>query len=553
MVEVYRLHGPPGTGKTQALSRVWIPRAAEKVGRRAVCVCSLTRAAAAEIGGRADLPAEQVGTVHSFAFRALARAMPQGQRLKIATGAAVMKDWAKFAPNLPMDLARLSNDAPFERGGKTRADRLFAKMEVMRQRMVPIESWPPTLVGFRDRWCAFKADRGLLDFTDLIEQALERDLSHPLSPRALMVDEAQDVSRLEMSLIRRWAEKCEILVLVGDGDQAIYQWRGADADVFAGLDVPEGHDRYLRQSYRVPVAPHALARAVIRGVRGARHAVDYEPKDEPGLVRRSTIRHANPGALLHSIAEDVEAGCRSVMLLATCGYMLNASLFQLRRAGVPFHNPYRRDNGAWNPLRGGASRLAAFLGAIHPHLTEQPRPWTWAEFARWSEHLAAEGTIRYGMKGLIQTKAGETPDDSIPREDLAPFFEPVAWAELAEAAASLDPSSWLRSRILKSKWSLFEYAFRVEKKQGPRALLAEPRVVVGTIHSVKGGEADSVYVFPDLSQAGQADWFTDEGHDGILRTIYVGVTRTRDRLTLCSPSGEGRVPWPIVGEVATSG
>ena len=91
----------------------------------------------------------------------------------------------------------------------------------------------------------------------------------------------------------------------------------------------------------------------------------------------------------------------------------------------------------------------------------------------------------------------------------------------------------------------------MEKQQGPRALVATPRVVVGTIHSVKGSESSSVYVFPDLSSAGQQDWYTDEGHDGILRTMYVGVTRTRDRLTLCAPSSKERVPWPAVEEVAT--
>ena len=42
--------------------------------------------------------------------------------------------------------------------------------------------------------------------------------------------------------------------------------------------------------------------------------------------------------------------------------------------------------------------------------------------------------------------------------------------------------------------------------RGPQALMESPQVIVGTIHSVKGGEADAVVLFPDLSQAGDASY-----------------------------------------------
>ena len=75
-------------------------------------------------------------------------------------------------------------------------------------------------------------------------------------------------------------------------------------------------------------------------------------------------------------------------------------------------------------------------------------------------------------------------------------------------------------------------------KGGVGLLLETPKVVVGTIHSVKGGEADVVYLMPDLSRAGMAQWVgTDIESAAIRRLFYVGMTRARDSLVLCNPAG----------------
>ena len=53
-------------------------------------------------------------------------------------------------------------------------------------------------------------------------------------------------------------------------------------------------------------------------------------------------------------------------------------------------------------------------------------------------------------------------------------------------------------------------------------------------NSVKGGQADVVYLFPDLSQAGDAQYRRDgPPRDSVIRQFYVGVTRTREKLYIC--------------------
>jgi superfamily I DNA/RNA helicase len=62
-------------------------------------------------------------------------------------------------------------------------------------------------------------------------------------------------------------------------------------------------------------------------------------------------------------------------------------------------------------------------------------------------------------------------------------------------------------------------------------------VVIGTIHSVKGGQADVVYLVPDLSGRGASEWAQPGARqDGIRRCLYVGMTRARRELAVCNPA-----------------
>ena len=63
-------------------------------------------------------------------------------------------------------------------------------------------------------------------------------------------------------------------------------------------------------------------------------------------------------------------------------------------------------------------------------------------------------------------------------------------------------------------------------------------MIVGTIHSVKGGEADVVYVAPDLSERGALEWeSTNESRkDRVRRLFYVAITRAREKVVALSSS-----------------
>ena len=70
---------------------------------------------------------------------------------------------------------------------------------------------------------------------------------------------------------------------------------------------------------------------------------------------------------------------------------------------------------------------------------------------------------------------------------------------------------------------------------------AIPRINLSTIHGSKGGEADNVILYTDLSPAAQKA--SEASPDDLHRVFYVGVTRTKQNLFLIEPQDSERSYW----------
>jgi hypothetical protein len=128
-------------------------------------------------------------------------------------------------------------------------------------------------------------------------------------------------------------------------------------------------------------------------------------------------------------------------------------------------------------------------------------------------------------------------DQLFRREVLVDLIHAITGAPLQECL------SWWLAHLQPKKQRAGRYLAEVALHGGVNALTSEPRVIVGTGHSVKGGQADVVYLFPDLSASGVRQWEgSRKDRDSVIRLGYVMMTRARETLVICDPAGPGYMP-----------
>lgn len=537
--------GPPGTGKTTQLSK-WAEGYVARNYR--VAICSLTRTAATEIGNRVGgtIARDGIGTLHSLAYTAIGR--PE-------LAEAHMGDWNQMYPYYRITTSSAS-ESGIDRMSDAPGDDILQSYNKLRSCMADRKAWPKQVSGFAEKWESWKSDGGLIDYTDMIEVALRDTDTAPTSPDIIMADEGQDHSQLQWSLLKKWSLRANALILCGDPWQALYEWCGADPDIFNDPSIPDDHRRVLGQSYRVPIDVHRAAMKWVERYLVNYRPIEYLPRQDSGDVRRVAASHKNPEAIVRDAVSDIEDG-KSVMICASCGYVLNQTIAVLRKRGIPFCNVWRRQEGRWNPLTPAkgvplARRVSTFLkpiqkreGSFNFGHNAADHQWSTREVAEWVKPLKARGVVRTGLGTKLASVTSRGDVDPESPCDLPNWFEPETSEFLSRAlAGEFDHDvtlAWYRKHLNPQSQKHFEYVSRVACISVD-SLTTPPRLYVGSIHSFKGAEADVVYVYPDLSVAAHREWVSPRTRNGVVRQFYVAMTRARHSLRIARPASARSVP-----------
>lgn len=495
-------------------------------------VASFTRAAAKEIASRdIEVAPNMVGTIHSLCYHALRRPELAVKHLK---------DWNAKHPYFALKTSNknvLDETAVEMEGQQTVGDKLMSRLQLFRAKMVSRETWPRDVAIFADRWERWKKEMDVVDFTDLLEIAFRDLLKAPGEPAVIFLDEAQDCNPLQLALIRKWGLWAEWWVLCGDDDQVLYRFTGASAKAFLEPPAPDELKNTLKQSYRVPRAVHARAQAIVTRI-SRREPKEYKPRDADGRVLELPTSYKEPEEVV-GLAMNYARQGRSVMLLTSCAYMLDPIKSVLRALGAPFHNPYRRHRGDWNPLRrtkDGTSASQLLLSFLSKGM-DKPY-WNVPNFINWAKHLKVgdSGLVYNQGNKAIKALAQAVKDGESGLHTCREVFPHVLAYDAREPALKRD-LTWFKENLKTTRRKTIEYPMAVLKHHGREALEEEPRITIGTIHSVKGGEADVVFLAPDISYAA---WDEAEdsitGQDALHRVFYVGMTRTKHELILLEPA-----------------
>ncbi len=434
------------------------------------------------------------------------------------------------------------------------------------------------------------AENNALDFGDLLRYAVEllegveeARIRYQERFEHILVDEYQDTNHAQYRLLKLLAARHRNLTAVGDPDQGIYGWRGADLTNILNfeLDYPEAKVVKLEENYRStrPILEAASQVIARNRLRRERSLWTRRPGGEPLLVCQAPDEHGEAAF----VAEEV----RRLRLAEGLAWSDMAVLYrthaqsrvleeQFMRQGIP----YVVVGGLKFYERKEVKDLLAYLRLIanprdrlsFQRVVNTPRrgigPATLARLEAYGserglgldEVLAAVESIPGLGPAAVRALAGlrdlladlrrqaaslsvyellqEVLERSGYREELAGEGSPEALArrenveELLSVARDFERSALPADEAVTPLDAFLESVALVSEADQ----VADERdaVTLMTLHTAKGLEFPVVFlvgmeegVFPHYRSLGEEEEMEEE-----RRLCYVGMTRARDRLIL---------------------
>ncbi|MDQ0189622.1 DNA helicase PcrA [Alicyclobacillus cycloheptanicus] len=182
----------------------------------------------------------------------------------------------------------------------------------------------------------------------------------------LHADEYQDTNHAQYRLVSLLAAKHQNLCVVGDSDQSIYGWRGADIRNILQFerDYPQAQVIRLEQNYRSTKTILRIANHVIRNNRQRK---DKELWTEHEAGEKATLYEAvNEHAEARYIVEQIEQACRQGSTYQDCAilYRTNAQSRVLEEVLLQHGVPYRIYGGLKFYERKEIKDILAYLRLI---------------------------------------------------------------------------------------------------------------------------------------------------------------------------------------------
>ncbi len=501
MVKIAKIHGGPGCGKTTFLTQQ-LRRDCEHTRPDHIGAFSLTNAAVNTIKDRVfadfNYTADSwryFGTEHSNCTKLLGKP-------KVAKPEQFSKDMPEYALSKGQSREDYSADMSVN-------DELYNQMNIYRHHMIPENQWEPDVLNFWNVWKHWCEDTGVIDFTMMFENVLLRQLV-PDDLKIIYVDEVQDHTKLAMEVLKLWSKYAEKLVIIGDSDQALYRFSGAEPEML--IDYPCDYETNLKQTYRLPENIRQFAMDIIKKCH-YRADVEYKSIKDGGQVD-------------YVLGPDLSLP-GSHMIVVRFKAKLKFWIDSLKRKKLLWHNPNKPKDLWLNPTKTNEWKA---IKVYHKLVTgfDPQTPLTWQEILDLSECLKVATTMKRGTKKKLQDALKSSKDTGEcrpkatvdPRFDLIPFgfFESFICDELT-------PEECLNLKTEAGKMALGYL------KTNPDKLYEKPKIKVGTIHSVKGDEADNVWIDRALTKRIRRSMSRNQQfYDDELRCMYVAATRAKERL-----------------------
>lgn len=413
----------------------------------------------------------------------------------------------------------------------------------------------------------------LIDFDDMLSYTYELFASRPDILSAwqrkypyILIDEFQDINRIQYDIVRMMAAPRNNLFIVGDDDQSIYRFRGSKPEIMLGFtrDYPDAKTVLLETNYRcAPQIVDAAGRLI------AHNEHRYKKRIQASRAQRAQIefccfedQRKENAYVIGQIRSALESGRppKEIAVLCRTNTQPRLLLEQMMEQNVPFctrdriPNLYEhwiaRDFFAYLRIAQGSTKRADFLSVMNkpkryigrdslcePEVAFEEwirmydeKPWVaerieklWRDVKRLKKMspYAAVNYIRKGI-GYDEYIADYAEYRNVEKDDLYEVAEEI----LESARGYRTMEEWLDH--------IQEYRAALER-MAKRTDSAAEAVAVSTLHSVKGLEYEQVFIvdanegiMPYKKAVLSADLEEER------RLFYVGMTRAKDVLHICS-------------------
>ena len=577
-----------GTGKTRAITYRMANLIAKGVPAESILAVTFTNKAAEEMRNRvtdlllrAGVPPGQpwVSTFHSLCARVLRREAP---------AAGLPRDFAIYDDDdqvaaVKLAMAKLQIDADDDLTPRNVLSRIsYAKNQGQTPEQVRAQAFTQDGRQTADIYGAYEKalhDSNALDFDDLLvrstrllrESAATRE-KWQARFRYLHVDEYQDTNRVQYELVRLLTGPQQNICVVGDEDQSIYAWRGADVSILLSFsrDFPTARIVKLERNYRSTQTILDAAAAVVANnperlgkslkaeksagvnlkffegrdpqaeaehVAGELQRILNEDSDQTCAVeyrtnaqsrafeevfRRQGLRYKLVGGFSFYHRAEVKDALAYVRLAMhreddiSLLRVLNLPPRGIGKTTVDALREIARTDGTplWNSIEktvsgGVTARAVAPLRAFQELVRKLHEALSTKEPAEFL-HLVLEES---GYMDMLKDR--NTPEDVARKENLEELTRAVA--ESMEAGETF--TDFLDAAALVSDADQYD---------------GKPGVTLITLHSTKGLEFDHVFLTgmeEGLCPHSRSST-EDKGIEEERRLVYVGMTRARKSLTL---------------------
>lgn len=576
-----------GTGKTRTLV-FRVARLVEMgIDPANILLLTFTRKAAAEMLRRAsallDGRCDRVGggTFHSFANTVLRR---YGSVLGLNANFTIL-DRTDSEDVINLLRAGLGLDKKEKRFPRKQAIGEMFSMAINKSVPLPqlleeqyghLVDHLPDLLELQARYVAYKSERHLLDYDDLLTKlrdvlSLHADVRQRLSQRYryVMVDEYQDTNALQAEIVRLLAAEHDNVMAVGDDAQSIYSFRGANFRNIMDFPklFPDTRVIALEKNYRSTQPILDLTNAII-----ARAQERY-------TKNLFTSKGSGPSPVLVAAENEQFQSrfiCQRILELREEGVPLNemAVLFrssfhsfdleiELSRHDIPFvkRGGFRFIETAHVKDVLAHLRIMANPGdAVSWHrvllLLEGVGPRTSEEIIRW---IASEGepgarletfprrTLATDLRALanlvgrlhdLRSAPGEQVDEVLRYYE--PILKRVHREDYPKRRKDLEHFATIAARYSELETLLTDMALEPPSDSVADVLAVDPDeglLTLSTIHSAKGLEWHSVFVIwaAEGKFPSEYNLHDEEEVEEERRLMYVATTRAKEQLYITYP------------------